>query len=77
MIMILAKEQLANLRIPQKRVENFSIDSFYCFLYAIRYQLKNKKNECQNDNELKIDSDNNKLYDVLSTIKEKDLIWMF
>ena len=40
-------------------------------LYAIRHQLKNKKIECQNDDELKKDIDNDKLYDALSAAKEK------
>ena len=55
--------------IPQG-LEN--IDSFYySLLYAIQYQLKNKKNECQKDNEFRMDIDNNKHYDALLTIKEK------
>ena len=50
--------------------ENF--DSFYYeILYAIQYQLKNKKVECQKDNELQKDIDNDKLYKVLSATKEK------
>ena len=71
------------LTILKKKVEDFkhtllipggfeNIDSFYyALLYAIRYQLKNKKNRCQNDNELKKDIDKDKLYDALCTIKEK------
>ena len=49
-----------------------NIDSFqYVVLYAIRHQLKNKKIECQNDDELKKYIDNDKLYDALSAAKEK------
>ena len=66
-----------------KKVEDFkrtllipqgfeNIDSFYyAILYAIRCQLKNTKIECQNDDELKKDIDNDKLYDNLSAAKEK------
>ena len=49
-----------------------NINSFYyAILYAIRYQLKNKKIECQNYDELKKDIDNDKLYGALSAAKEK------
>ena len=77
------KNTIDEFRNSAKRVEDLkqtllipqgpkNIDSFYyCLLYAIRYQLKNKKNECQNDDELKMDIDNDKLYDALSAIKEK------
>ena len=45
-------------------------DSFYCApLFAIRYQLKNKKNEC-GVAELKKDIENDQLYDVLFLAKE-------
>ena len=40
-------------------------------LYAIQYQLKTEKNECQNDDELKKDIENDQLYDSLSIAKEK------
>ena len=50
---------------------NFEIiDSLhYAILYAIRYQLKNKKIECQNDNQLKKDINNDKLYNALSAAR--------
>ena len=45
-------------------------DSFYCDpLFAICYQLKNKKNECGVD-ELKKDIENDQFYDVLFSAKE-------
>ena len=45
------KDFKRTLLIPQG-FEN--IDSFdYAILYTIRYQLKNKKNECHNDDKLK------------------------
>lgn len=48
-----------------------NIDSFYyALLSAVCYQLKNKKNECQND-ELKKDTESDQLYDALSAAKEK------
>ena len=44
-------------------------DSFYyAILYAFRYQLKNKKDVCQNEDHLKEDLEN--LYDTLSNSKE-------
>ena len=53
------------LLIPQG-FEN--INSFYyVILYAVRYQLKKKKIECQNDDEMKKDIDN----DAISAAKEK------
>ena len=48
-----------------------NIDSFYyALLSAVCYQLKNKKNECQND-ELKKDTESDQLYDALFAAKEK------
>ena len=62
-------EELKRTLLIQQTFDN--IDSFYyALLHAIHYQLKNKKIECQNDNELKKDMDNNKLYDSLSAVKE-------
>ena len=47
-------------------------DSFYyAILYAIWYQFKNKKSECQNENQLKEDLGNDNVYDTLSFIKFK------
>ena len=53
-----------------------NINSFYyAILYAIQYQLKNKKILCQNDDERKRDIDNDKLYDALYAAKEK--LWLY
>ena len=53
-----------------------NINSFYyAILYAIQYQLKNKKIWCQNDDERKRDIDNDKLYDALYAAKEK--LWLY
>ena len=41
---------------------------YYAILYAFRYQLKNKKDVCQNEDHLKEDLGN--LYDTLSNSKE-------
>ena len=77
------KEIIEKFKDSAKKVEDFkltllilqgfkNIDSFYyALLYAIRYQLKDKKIECQNDDELKKDIDNDKRYDVLSVVWEK------
>ena len=47
-------------------------DSFYyAILCAIWYQFKNKKSECQNENQLKEDLGNDNVYDTLSFIKFK------
>ena len=44
-------------------------DSFYyAILYAIHYQLKNKRDVCQNDKQLKEDLGN--FYDTLSNLKQ-------
>ena len=49
-----------------------NVNSFYyAIYYTIRYQLKNKKTNCRNDDELKKDMDNDKLYEVLSATKGK------
>ena len=52
----------------QHGLEN--IDSFYfILLFAIRYQFKNKKDECSID-ALKNDIENDQLYDVLFSTKD-------
>ena len=78
-----SEEIIDEFKDSAKKVEDFkhtllvpqgfeNIDSFYsAILYAIRYQLKIKKTDCQNDDELKKDMDNDKLYDDLSAAKEK------
>ena len=72
---------LMNLRIQLKKIHDFkstlliqhgleNIDSFYfILLFAIRYQFKNKKDECSID-ELKNDIENDQLYDVLFSTKD-------
>ena len=72
---------LINLRIQLKKIHDFkstlliqhgleNIDSFYfILLFAIRYQFKNKKDECSID-ELKNDIENDQLYDVLFSTKD-------
>ena len=50
------------------------VSFYYVVLYAIQYQLKNKKIVCQNDDELKKDIDNDKIYDAVSAAKEK--LWL-
>ena len=78
-----SEEIIDKFKESAKKVEDFkrtllilqgfeNIDSFYCaILYAIQYQLRNKKNECQNDDELKKDIDNDKSYDALFAAKDK------
>ena len=44
--------------------------SYYALLYAIRYQLKNKKDECVSGDELKKYLENYELYDKLFAAKE-------
>ena len=78
-----SEEIIDEIKVSAKKVEDFkrtllipqgfeNIDSFhYAVLHAIRYQLKNKKIECQNHDELKKYIDKNKLYDALSAAKEK------
>ena len=78
-----SKEMIDEFKNSAKKIEDFkrtllilqsfeNIDSFYyALLYVIRYQLKNKKIECQNDDELKKDIDDDKLYGTLSAVNEK------
>ena len=73
-------EQIDKFRDSAKRVEEFECtllcphdlenqDSFYYTTpYAICYQLKNKKDECQNEDQLKEDIGN--IYYALSNSKE-------
>ena len=77
------KEIIDQFKYSAKKVEDFkstllimqgfgNTDSFYyVLLYTIQYQFKNKKNECDNDDELKKYIDNDQLYDALSAVKEK------
>ena len=64
-ILNMNSEQIDEFRDSAKQIEEFkctllcprglvNLDSFYsAILYAIRYQFKSKKGECQNDNQLK------------------------
>ena len=77
------KEIIDQFKYSAKKVEDFkstllimqgfgNTDSFYyVLLYTIQYQFKNKKNECDNDDELRKYIDNDQLYDALSAVKEK------
>ena len=47
------------------------LENQYSFYYAIWYQFKNKKSECQNENQLKENLGNDNVYDTLSFIKFK------
>ena len=55
--------------IPQG-IQNIN-SCYYAILYTIQYQLKSMKIQRQNDDELKKDIYNDKLYDALSAAKEK------
>ena len=75
-------EQIDEFRDSDKRIEEFkctlfcshgleNLDSFYyAILYAIRYQFQNKKDECQNDDQMKQDIENDNLYNTLLNLKE-------
>ena len=75
-------EQIDKFRYSAKRIEGFkrtllcphslvNLDSFYyARLYAIRYQFKSKRDECQNNDQLKHDITNDNIYDTLSNLKE-------
>ena len=75
-------EQYNNFRDSAKQFEEFkhtllcphgleNQDSFYyAILYTIHYQFKNKKDECQNEGQLKEDLRNDQLYNTLSNLKE-------
>ena len=75
-------EQIDQFRNYAKRIEEFKrallcvhglvyLDSFYyAILYAICYQFENKKDKCQNDDQLKQDIENDKLCNTLSNLKE-------
>ena len=75
-----SSEQIGKLRDSAKWIEEFKCtllsphslgnqDSFYCaIICTIHYQLKNKKDECQNEKQLKEKLGN--LHDALLNLKE-------
>ena len=67
-----SSKKVDDFKITLLILQSFEImDSFYyALLYTIRYQSKNKKNECLNDDELKKDLENDQLYDKLFAAQE-------